>query len=451
MPSIEKRGDRFRIMVSMGYDASGSQIRKTTTFTPPAGVSAGKAEKLALAFAYEFQKQTQGMIDLDENIKFSELYAWYETNIAEGKLKPAVFASNRIVFTNYILPYLGNMKLKDITTPRIDILFTRLRKGGGCKAMFSLKDKDLFPLGSRNLISTETGIDPGIFFRLANGKTIYKRNAEKVAKALSIPFSTLFRSSDPKRPLSIGTIKRVRTALSPVFNTAIKKGFLMRNPVTNSTIPVEQEKDQSLLNMEQCRALMKALDEASDQRMARVLKALLLTGMRVGELTGLHWTEVDMVNGYIEIKYNCYRLDGQYALSTPKTKTSHRIIAIPPQLAQALREQKDCQDKLRESVGDRWIDRGAVFTGMYGEYMNKSAINLALKKILKANGFPSLHTHQLRHLNASLLINMNVPVKVISEQLGHADTKTTEMVYAHMFHETMKVASDAISRAFSGL
>jgi len=90
MPSIEKRGDRFRIMVSMGYDASGSQIRKTTTFTPPAGVSAGKAEKLALAFAYEFQKQTQGMIDLDENIKFSELYAWYETNVAEGKLKPAV-------------------------------------------------------------------------------------------------------------------------------------------------------------------------------------------------------------------------------------------------------------------------------------------------------------------------------------------------------------------------
>jgi len=71
-----------------------------------------------------------------------------------------------------------------------------------------------------------------------------------VAKALNIPFSTLFEAHDPKGPFSIWTIKRVRTALSPVFNTAIKKGFLVRNPVANATVPTEQEKGQSLLNME---------------------------------------------------------------------------------------------------------------------------------------------------------------------------------------------------------
>lgn len=47
MPSIKKRGKSFRIMVSMGYDMAGKQIRKTTTFTPPDGVTEGKAEKLA--------------------------------------------------------------------------------------------------------------------------------------------------------------------------------------------------------------------------------------------------------------------------------------------------------------------------------------------------------------------------------------------------------------------
>lgn len=52
MPSVKKRGDSFRIMVSLGYGMDGRQIRKTTTYTPPEGVTPGKAEKLATAFAY---------------------------------------------------------------------------------------------------------------------------------------------------------------------------------------------------------------------------------------------------------------------------------------------------------------------------------------------------------------------------------------------------------------
>ena len=55
----------------------------------------------------------------------------------------------------------------------------------------------------------------------------------------------------------------------------------------------------------------------------------------------------------------------------------------------------------------------------------------------------------LRHANASLLINMGVPVKVISEHLGHSDTRTTETIYAHVFAETMVQASNAISEALA--
>lgn len=60
MPSIKKRGDTYRIMVSLGYGMDGKQIRKTTTYRPPADVTEGKAEKLATAFAYEFEKHCQG-------------------------------------------------------------------------------------------------------------------------------------------------------------------------------------------------------------------------------------------------------------------------------------------------------------------------------------------------------------------------------------------------------
>jgi len=62
--------------------------------------------------------------------------------------------------------------------------------------------------------------------------------------------------------------------------------------------------------------------------------------MRVGELTALHWDEVDLDKAMITVKYNLYRLDGEYQLSTPKTKSSARVIALPPQLVEILREQK---------------------------------------------------------------------------------------------------------------
>ena len=101
-------------------------------------------------------------------------------------------------------------------------------------------------------------------------------------------------------------------------------------------------------------------------------------------------------------------------------------------------------------MGGRWIERGAVFTGQFGEYMNKTYINTEFKKLLKKHNFPDIHIHDLRHANASLLINMGVPVKVISEHLGHCDTRTTENIYAHIFNETLAQTSDAITQALAG-
>ena len=171
--------------------------------------------------------------------------------------------------------------------------------------------------------------------------------------------------------------------------------------------------------------------------------------MRVGELTGLHWSEVNFEQATLTIKYNLYRLNHEYRLTTPKTKSSARTITLPPQVIEMLREQKAWQEKRKAEVGDLWIERRAVFTGQYGEYLSKTHLNTEFKKLLKKHDFPDVHLHDLRHANASLLINMGVPVKVISEHLGHCDTRTTENIYAHIFSETLAQTSDAISRALS--
>ena len=79
--------------------------------------------------------------------------------------------------------------------------------------------------------------------------------------------------------------------------------------------------------------------------------------------------------------------------------------------------------------------------------MSQTYINNEFKKFLKRHNLPNVHIHDLRHANASLLINMGLPVKMISEHLGHSDTRTTENIYAHVFNESRRMASDAISQA----
>jgi len=449
MPSVKKRGNTYRIMVSQGYDIYGKQIRKTTSYTPPEGVTEGKAEKLAMAYAYEFEKRCQGMVNMNENIRFLELAEWYYNQVAVHKLKPATYANNRTLMDLYVLPYIGNMKLKEINTARIDALFNELHRDGRKRETYRLRDVATLEYGTRRPLVRKSSVNMNTLRTLGNGGTVIKETAERIAEALGVKLKDVFIAEEIGGGLDVGTIKRVRTALSPIFSTAVKKELLLKNPVTNATTPAGEEKERLYLDAEQCKELMTFLDEFSNPQMPRVIKTLIYTGMRVGELTALHWEEVDLDKAMITVKYNLYRLDGKYQLSTPKTKSSARVIALPPQLVEILREQKSWQDERRKAVGNRWIERGAVFTGSYGEYMNKNYINLQFKQLLAKHSFPDIHIHDLRHANASLLINMGVPVKVISEHLGHRDTRTTETIYAHVFAETMVQASNAISEALA--
>ena len=448
MPSINKRGNTYRIMVSLGYDIYGKQIRKTTTFTPPEGVTEGKAEKLATAFAYEFEKHCNGMINMNENIRFDELQKWYFEEIAVHKLKASTFANSRVLINLYVLPYIGHMKLKEINTAKIDKLFSELLRNGRKTEKYKLRDVNFIENGTRRPIMRKSGVNMNTLRTLGNGKPVTKQVAEKISSAIGKSLKEAFEPVQIGGSLEVGTIKRIRTALSPIFATAVKKELLAKNPVTNATTPTNgKEKEKEFLNSEECKSIFDILSDFTNPQLSRVVQTLIYTGMRVGELTALHWDEVDLDMARITVKYNFYRLNGEYVLDTPKTKSSARMIALPPQLVELLREQKQWQENRKLEVADRWIDRNAVFTGQYGEYMNKTYINTKFKELLKKHNFPDVHIHDLRHANASLLINMGVPVKVIAEHLGHCDTRTTEKIYAHIFEETMVQASDAIAQA----
>lgn len=451
MPSISKRGNSFRIAVSLGYGADGRQIRKTTTFTPPEGVTPGKAEKLALAYAYQFEQRCRGMTNMQENMRFSELLDWYNGQIAPNRLKENTLHENRKLLETYVLPAIGGLKLKDITTSTIDSMFAQLMKSGRRTELCRLRDPSLIPPGAGDSTARLAGLSPDTVRTAAAGDTVNRTSAEKIAEALGRPLAAVFTVEKHDRSLEAGTVLRIRTALSPVFSAAVKKEIITRNPVANATSPRGEKKEREFLNAEQCRRLLELLTQMPNQQNARAVETLLLTGMRVGELLSLHWDDVDLEGGFLNIRYNLYRVDGEYKLSTPKTKSSARVIAVPRQVVDTLRAQELWQDQRRTRLGRKWIDRGCVFSGEYGEYMSRNYLNATMKKFLAEHDFPDIHIHDLRHANASLLINMGVPVKVVSEHLGHSNTFITENTYAHVFDESKIKAADAITRALNNV
>ncbi|QGG47409.1 site-specific integrase [Heliorestis convoluta] len=454
MPSIEKRGDTYRIMVSLGYNMEGKQIRKTTTFKPPKNVSEKKAEKLATSFAYDFEKKCMGMTNFDENMRFSELVEWYFEQIAPHKLKERTLLTNIYLMKSYVLPYIGHLKLKDITTARIDEMLNHLYKRGKNSRFYVMKDPTLLSDGTRRPASRKTGIELNTIKRAARGEHVSKVTAEKIAGAFGKKLNEMFVEKErPEEERGIGStsIARIRTATSAIFNTALKKDIIWKNPVVHATSPRGRKKDKDFLDADQCKQLLEHLKEVQNPNARVGLTILIYTGMRSGELCGLHWQDVNLKKGTIYVRYTLYRADGKYKLSTPKTKSSERVIAIPSELTAILKEHKEWQEKRSEKLGSKWKDRGAVVTGMEGEYLSAGYLNTTLKKLLKKYDLPDLHVHDLRHANASLLINAGVPVKFISEHLGHSNTKTTEDIYAHVYNSTAEKVASAISDALDGV
>ncbi len=123
MATVTKRGDTFQIVVSMGLDVNGKKIRKTTTYKPPEKTTERKAEKLAEAYAIEYERKCRGMTSLKENMRFSEMVEWYLENYAKNKLKPVTAYNYESTIKNHLLPELGNIKLKDFSPAKVTQFF----------------------------------------------------------------------------------------------------------------------------------------------------------------------------------------------------------------------------------------------------------------------------------------------------------------------------------------
>lgn len=446
MASIRKRGDSFTITAYMGYDEKGRQIKKTTTYHPPEGVTPGKAEKLAKAYAATWEDKVKGYTALDENRTLSELADWYYKTVAPSVLKPKTLQNYQKTIQDHVLPTLGREKLKNITPPMLDSLFADLQNGGNMETHFKLKDKALFDGITRDALAAKAGVSRSAIYDCLQGQTIRQGNAEKIAAALELPLNKVFDDVAENKGLSGASVNKIKLNLSAIFTAAVKKEIMRRNPCKLATPPKVDTKQAEYMTEDDCRVLLNYLHEQPDFQFEVIINMLLATGIRCGELCALHWEDVDLETGIVYIRHTLVRLNGEYTRTEPKTSGSVRYIILPDYIIELLKKHKQEQHKALFKAGGSWAAKEAVFTNRSGNYLISGSLNKWLHEACKACGLSeTIHIHTLRHTYTSLLINNDITAKVIADRLGHSTVKTTLDEYSHVFKESRVKAMQAIN------
>ena len=173
------------------------------------------------------------------------------------------------------------------------------------------------------------------------------------------------------------------------------------------------------------------LDGAQGDRLYGVFRLVLATGLRRSEAAGLRWEDFDLDAGRLSVRRG--RVSVGYAVEegTPKANRA-RTIGLGPETVSALRAHRKRQLEERMAWGEAWVDTGLVFTREDGSPLHPQTLRWHLRRLAKEAGVPVIRFHDLRHCAATHALANGVPVKVVSEMLGHASTGITEDVYAHV-------------------
>lgn len=270
--------------------------------------------------------------------------------------------------------------------------------------------------------------------------------------------------------LSSSTVKATRRYLSMCFEQAIKLDMLLKNPVkqtkaiklikteiqtlteiqadslTVASYTMAQEADQDYA-LRAAKAAERTVQTGKYTQVAMsnivyhsTYMAILLalgTGMRLGEIFGLSWDAVDVKKGIIYVKRALVTSRPGINFEEPKTKASRRQIPLSADIATELRKYKKLQEWRKNILGDQWSTLNLVITGELGGVFNTSNFTSRyFKPLLEKIGISkSFKFHDLRHTHATLLLLKGIPVKVVSERLGHSTVAMTQDTYAHVLPE----------------
>lgn len=248
-----------------------------------------------------------------------------------------------------------------------------------------------------------------------------------------------------------------------IIKKAVKDGVIKNNPTDHFSPPrtimtIEQAAESEVpkyLEKEQLAHFLTIVAERGHSDEKLLFRMLAYTGMRIGELCALKWSDIDFAKSEVSINKNYFGKSGaplNYSITTPKTIASKRKINIDKETLNLLKKHK-LQQRFCKTMCSNWHD-DFIFTHQdhpgYPIYPN--LVRTRMKTILKQANLPdSLSPHSLRHTHCSLLAEAGASLEEIQARLGQTDEGTTKKVYLHITQARKKETMQKFEQLMHGI
>lgn len=324
------------------------------------------------------------------------LNRWLKEYVAVN-VKTATRVSYEGIVNNYLIPHIGHLKLNELKKQDIENMYNKL---------------------------------------LTNGRV-------KV-------------TSNGKKGLDVKTVHNIALCLHKALQTAMENEYIVRNPADIAKPPTMknincEKKEVEVLDPQEQKKLMAVCDYSA---YGMGILTALNTGVRIGELLGIQWRDIDFDKRTISINKQVSRLH-DYSPDAPaktrlgiqndvKTKSSRRVISINEFLLERLLKYRELQQEHIRQWGESYNDLDMVFAREDGWYLDPDYYRERYQRILAEAGV-SRHTfHALRHTFATRALEIGIPIKIVSQILGHATVQLTMDVYQHVLQEVQDEAMNKI-------
>ncbi len=249
--------------------------------------------------------------------------------------------------------------------------------------------------------------------------------------------------------LSASTIGLAHTVLHSSLLQAYRWQMVARNVAESATPATEgivrAINPEALWSDDQTRHFLAIL---KDEPLRAFFVLEINTGLRRGEIIGLRWPAVDLARGEIHIREQRVKVRGGMLVGSPKTASGRRSLVLSPDTAAVLRRYQETQAGERETFGTAWAGADYVFTSPRGKLLYPSYVDKLWRRTEARAGIPHMKFHNLRHLNATLLLNAGIHPKVVQERLGHSSITITLDRYSHVSRDLQGAAAAALDGAF---
>ena len=251
----------------------------------------------------------------------------------------------------------------------------------------------------------------------------------------------------------VKTIHLVHLALHAALQDALDQDLVARN-VADGAHQAPKAGESPEMQVWTAPQIRDFLRNCESETLHPLLWLAAYTGMRRGEVLGLRWRDVNLVEGFASVRQQISRRRTEagdiWDAVPPKTDAGRRRVDLDPETVALLSRHRAGQTAHRLKMGPAYADADLVFARPDGRFLDPDSVTGMFEKLRRRSGLPRVRFHDLRHSHATILLIGGAPVHLVAQRLGHASPMVTLKVYAHVHPGGQAVAAAQFAAAIAG-